>query len=142
MPDGDTIFHRVLPLSFLFWLSALFNFLIQIAQGIPQAAQRIDQAFLHGLFAIEDLRQCGAYLKTCFGGGALWNAGNFFDLRSYAVTLVILVIASTQLGKRVWSRLPERVDRILTPILMLGCLLVCTAYLVDGSYNPFLYFRF
>ena len=95
-----------------------------------------------GLFAIEDLRQCGAYLKTCFGGGALWNAGNFFDLRSYAVTLVILVIASTQLGKRVWSRLPERVDRILTPILMLGCLLVCTAYLVDGSYNPFLYFRF
>ena len=50
--------------------------------------------------------------------------------------------AEQLLGKRCWRRLPERVDRILSPILMVLALVVCTAYLVDGSYNPFLYFRF
>ena len=30
----------------------------------------------------------------------------------------------------------------LAVVLMLAGLVVCTAYLVDGSYNPFLYFRF
>ena len=31
---------------------------------------------------------------------------------------------------------------VLEPVLLIGILLVCTAYLVDGSFNPFLYFRF
>ena len=39
-------------------------------------------------------------------------------------------------------RLPRRAEQVLTSILMLASLAVCTAYLVDGSYNPFLYFRF
>ena len=95
-----------------------------------------------GIFAIEDLSQCGTYLKTCFGGGALWSAVNGYDLRSYAVTLVILAAASTELGKRRWQRLPTQAQRVLTPTLMLAGLVLCTAYLVDGSYNPFLYFRF
>ena len=41
-----------------------------------------------------------------------------------------------------WSRVPERGRKILTPVLMALGLVVSTAYLVDGSYNPFLYFRF
>ena len=31
---------------------------------------------------------------------------------------------------------------IIQPAVLLALLLVCTAYLVDGSFNPFLYFRF
>ena len=31
---------------------------------------------------------------------------------------------------------------VLEPVLLTGALLICTAYLVDGSFNPFLYFRF
>ena len=31
---------------------------------------------------------------------------------------------------------------VLEPMLILVLLIVCTAYLVDGSFNPFLYFRF
>ncbi len=32
--------------------------------------------------------------------------------------------------------------KMVLPVLLLGGLFVCTAYLVDGTYNPFLYFRF
>ena len=49
---------------------------------------------------------------------------------------------SRPLGGRLWARLPEKAGRVLTPVLMLAALVLSTAYLVDGSYNPFLYFRF
>ena len=65
-----------------------------------------------------------------------------FRLRSYAVTLAVLVLASTALGQRLWAKLPRQAEQLATPVLMGLSLVVCTAYLVDGSYNPFLYFRF
>lgn len=112
----------------------------------PVAVQRIYTLMIAavgwGLFAIEDLGRCAAYLKICFGGGTLWSAGDGYLLRSYGLTLVILALASTTLGQRLWVRLPERVRQIAAPLLMLAGLTVCTAYLVDNSYNPFLYFRF
>ncbi len=95
-----------------------------------------------GLFAMVDLSVCGDYLATCFGGGPLWSAADGFRLRSYAVTLIALVLASTALGQRLWAKLPRRAEALFTPVLMGLSLVVCTAYLVDGSYNPFLYFRF
>lgn len=95
-----------------------------------------------GLFAMVDLSVCGDYLAACFGNAPLWSAADGFRLRSYAVTLVALVLASTSLGQRLWARLPRRTEALFTPVLMGLSLVVCTAYLVDGSYNPFLYFRF
>ncbi len=95
-----------------------------------------------GIFAMEDLSVCGGYLKACFGGAPLWSAGDGYTLKSYAVSLAVLTVAATPLGKNAWYRLPERARRVLTPVLMMAGLLLCTAYLVDGSYNPFLYFRF
>ena len=95
-----------------------------------------------GLFAMEDLAVCGGYFSVCFGAAPLWSAADGYLLRSYGLTLLILTIASTTLGLRTWGRLPERVRRGLTPVLMMACLVLGTAYLVDGSYNPFLYFRF
>ena len=95
-----------------------------------------------GIFAMEDLAVCGAYLADCFGGAPLWSAPDGYRLRSYAVTFLVLIVASTTLGKTVWGRLPEKARKVLTPVLMALSLVVCTAYLVDGSYNPFLYFRF
>ena len=95
-----------------------------------------------GIFAIEDMGRCLAYLSTCFGNGALWSAADIYALRSYALTLIVLALASTLLGKRVWGALSARLRQALFPVLMVGALVLCTAYLVDGSYNPFLYFRF
>ncbi len=95
-----------------------------------------------GLFAIEDLTKCMAYLGVCFGHGAVWSDADGYLLRSYAILLAVLVIASTTVGKRVWERLPMRVAEVVSPALMAAGLFLCTAYLVDSSYNPFLYFRF
>ena len=95
-----------------------------------------------GLFAMEDLTVCGQYLKTCFGGGSLWSAADGYTLSSYLLTFVILIVASTKIGVQTWNKLSEKTQKILSPILMALALIICTAYLVDGSYNPFLYFRF
>ena len=95
-----------------------------------------------GIFAMEDLSVCGGYFRVCFGGGALWSAVDGYYLRTYAVLLVLLTVGSANTVKAVWERLPERAREALAPVLMLAGLVLCTAYLVDGSYNPFLYFRF
>ena len=95
-----------------------------------------------GIFAMEDLAVCGGYFSVCFGGGELWSAADGYTLRSYGLTFLILILASTTLGQRLWRSLPRRAEQVLTPVLMGLGLVLCTAYLVDGSYNPFLYFRF
>ena len=95
-----------------------------------------------GVFAMEDLGVCGQYLKVCFGGGPLWSAPDGCRLRSWAVILLLLALGSTTLAADLWKKIPERGRKILAPVLMALGLVVSTAYLVDGSYNPFLYFRF
>ena len=95
-----------------------------------------------GVFAMEDLGVCGQYLKVCFGGGPLWSAPDGCRLRSWAVILLLLALGSTTLALDLWRKLPQRGRKVLTPVLMALGLALSTAYLVDGSYNPFLYFRF
>ncbi len=95
-----------------------------------------------GIFAMEDLGVCGRYLAVCFGRGPLWSALDGYRLRSWALILLLLVLGSTTLAADLWKKLPERGRKVLTPVLMALGLVVSTAYLVDGSYNPFLYFRF
>ena len=95
-----------------------------------------------GIFAMEDLGVCGRYLAVCFGGGPLWSAPDGYRLRSWALILLLLALGSTTLALDLWRKLPQRGRKVLTPVLMALGLVVSTAYLVDGSYNPFLYFRF
>ena len=133
-------------LYFAAWLILERYVLRDVLEKTPKAIKHLYTLIVvfvgWGLFAMVDLSVCGDYLATCFGGGPLWSAADGFRLRSYAVTLIALVLASTALGQRLWARLPKRAEALCTPALMLLSLVVCTAYLVDGSYNPFLYFRF
>ncbi len=96
------------------------------------------------LFAVEDFAQLGSYLGAMFGfaGGGLANGAFFYYLRSYLPMLVMAAVASTPLAKGLWARLGERARMILLPLLLLAGLGICTCYLVDATYNPFLYFRF
>ena len=49
----------------------------------------------------------------------------------------------TPIPKKLWSKLEsKKTFRAAVCILLPLVLLSCTAYLVDSSYNPFLYFRF
>jgi alginate O-acetyltransferase complex protein AlgI len=75
-----------------------------------------------------------------FGGAALYSPADLFYLRGYAAVLIISVFACTPLGKKLYERLPKR--GAAAPALIAAALVLCVAYLVDATYNPFLYFRF
>ena len=96
------------------------------------------------IFAVEDFTQLKGYLRAMFGmasGGGM--DGNFlYSLASYLPILIIAAVASTPAAVTLWKKLPRKAVAVLCPILILLGLLVSTAYLVDASYNPFLYFRF
>lgn len=69
-----------------------------------------------------------------------------YYLRSYLVLLIISIIAATPLFKNIIIKLRktklEKVIDILEPIYYLVLLILCTSFLIDASFNPFLYFRF
>ena len=133
-------------LHFFLWLMLekylLKDFLQRLPRWLRHAYTLLVVFAGWGIFAMEDLTVCGGYFRVCFGGGALWSAVDGYYLRTYAVLLVLLTVGSANTVKAVWERLPERAREALAPVLMLAGLVLCTAYLVDGSYNPFLYFRF
>ena len=95
------------------------------------------------LFSVEDLPSCLMYLRSMFFGGAGLCSGTFlYYLRSFAPSVIVMAFASTPLAKALYRRLPAGLTKVLNPVLVLASLLLCTAYLVDSTYNPFLYFRF
>ena len=77
----------------------------------------------------------------------VFNHETLYYLRSYGVVLLLGVIGATPLVKRAVEkfRTTNAGEWILTigePIVHISLIIVITAYLVDGSFNPFLYFRF
>ena len=82
-----------------------------------------------------------------FNQKTLINNYTIYYLKSYFIILVIAIIASTPLIKNFIEKMKKnkfmnRLINILEPIYIVTLLLVVTAYLIDNSYNPFLYFRF
>lgn len=124
------------------------TFLLKLLKKTPAVVQHVYTLFFllvsWALFAVEDFGQMGVYLAAMFGsaGGGLADSAAGYCLRSYLPMLLVAVVASTPLAVRVWEKIPEKAVKIVLPILLLGGLTVCTAYLVDATYNPFLYFRF
>ena len=114
----------------------------------PRALQHLYTLFLvlvsWAIFAVEDFGQLGGYLSAMFGlaGGGLADGAFRYYLGSYGLSLLAACVASTPLMAGLWRQLPQRAERVLLPVVILAGLLLCTAYLVDATYNPFLYFRF
>ena len=85
-----------------------------------------------------------------FGGAGVGLVDNttIYLLYNYGVLLVILILASTDLPKRVAAAVSRKMGAdswILTMVRMVfyaGIFFLGVAYLVDATYNPFLYFRF
>ena len=94
------------------------------------------------IFNASDLTQAMVDVRGLFGGQPLVTGETVYYLRSFAGVLVLSLVGATPLMKVVVARLPEKLVRVLEPVVLVGLLIVCTAYLVDGSFNPFLYFRF
>ncbi len=97
------------------------------------------------LFNAESLSQAAGDIAGMFGLGGvpLLTTQTVYYLRSYGVLLLSAVIGSTPLIRNAGIRLSERpMGAVLESAALIVLLLVCSAYLVDGSFNPFLYFRF
>lgn len=82
-----------------------------------------------------------------FGGFPIVSAEALYYLRSYGVLLAVGIIGATPLVKGAALKISgnpfgERVINALEPVTLVVLLLVVTAFIVDGSFNPFLYFRF
>lgn len=79
------------------------------------------------------------------GGLPIASAEEVYLLKSNALLLILAALGATPLPKRIAKALEARCPKaaaLLHPVALCALLLICTAYLVDGSYNPFLYFRF
>lgn len=96
----------------------LISFVIFNGETIPQAFSQIG-----GLF--------GA------GGLPLLSAEALYCLRSFWVVLLLGILGATPLPRKLF-----RIPAMAEPAALAALWLLLTAYLVDGSFNPFLYFRF
>ena len=90
-----------------------------------------------------------AYLKAMFGmGGGFADRGTVYLLYTNAILLVMLILGSTDLPARLAGLCKARIagrDTLTTVVrcvFLTAVFLLSTAYLVNASYNPFLYFRF
>ena len=85
----------------------------------------------------------------------LYNMGNLlaplskeatYYITSYLPTIIIAIIGSTPIMKKLSAIITkkggEKVLWVLKPVFVLAVLIIVTAFSVDGSFNPFLYFRF
>ena len=109
-------------------VAILISFVIFSADGMSGACKDIG-----GMFGM--------------GGIPLWNSKTAYYLSGYAVAMSIALVGSTPLVKTVILKIKEKrigsiLCDVLEPVFVVAMLLIVTAYFVDGSFSPFLYFRF
>lgn len=90
------------------------------------------------LFAVTDLRNMGVYFGRMFiyHGGSEW----LYYLRNYGVSLIAACMFSVPFIAKWYKKLDDK--KYLKSIILMAIFVVSAAYLVDATYNPFLYFRF
>ena len=141
--------------TFLFW--GLYFFVLLMVEKFlllkplekaPAIVGHVYTLFLvmvsWAIFAIEDLSHLASYLRVMFGLGSVPLADGTFGyyLTSFLPVLCVAALASTPLGRAIYRSMGTRAQQAVCTVLVAAGLLVCTAYLVAGTYNPFLYFNF
>lgn len=101
------------------------------------------------IFNAESLNDAIYNIKGLFGFNKEVFINNYtiYYLKSYLIVLIISIVGSTPLLKNIVEKLRKNktinnLINVLEPIFLIILLLLVTAYLIDSSYNPFLYFRF
>ena len=151
-----------------FWHGAAWNFILWgllyalfllIEKFIP-SIKKLPAILKHGytllivvlgfvLFNATDISQAWNDIRGIFGftGVPFINQETIYYLLSYGILFLISIVGATPLIKTTALKLStnnktKTVVAIIEPIVLLVLVAVCSAYLVDGSFNPFLYFRF
>lgn len=128
-------------------------FLLKYLQKIPQVITHMYVLLIAGIsfviFDAANMASAGACIMAMFGLGdvPLVTAETLYYLRSYASILILAVIGATPIVKQTAEKFSQttfgsKAALVAEPLIVLGLFLVSTAFLVDGSFNPFLYFRF
>jgi len=128
-------------------------FLLRFLERAPAAVGHLYTLFFvvmgWVLFACESFSKGFAYLGHLFGAGGipLWDNLAVFTLLSNLLMLGILAAAATPLGHIAAGRFLEKYRStasatVISCGVLLALFLLSLAYLVDSTYNPFLYFRF
>lgn len=122
-------------------------------EKLPSAVQHI-YAFVLVLFGwvfffSPTLGYAGQYLKVMFGIGAkgIFDKQGFFMIFTNWLLIVIAILASAPRGYKLLKKITgcwqsEEVRAIVTCAVYIAMFLLCIAFLVTETYNPFLYFRF
>ena len=121
-------------------------FLAKVIEKLPKFVSHIYAivfiVFGWFIFIWCDLENPISYLSAMFNASLVSQIAIYDLLRGLAF-LTVLSIASTKLPHKIYTRLYKtRSFRVILCFVLPIIILLCTAYLVDSSYNPFLYFRF
>lgn len=124
-------------------------FLKKLLEKLPNAFQHVYVLFFvlisFVLFNAETFTMAKNDIAIMFGFGGLplISDDTIYNLSSYAVLLIVALIGATPLCKSIFKKTEKNAAvQIIEVIGVAIILILCTAYLVDGSFNPFLYFRF
>ncbi|WIV13738.1 MBOAT family O-acyltransferase [Proteiniborus sp. MB09-C3] len=126
-------------------------FLLNLLNRIPSCLARIYTLFLvlisWVIFAFDSIKDGLNYIRVLFGLGSVgvFNHTSLYMLYTNVLLFLILAIGSTDIPKRLWNRVNNRFNKIswvAENVFLFLVAVLSIAYLVDQSYNPFLYFRF
>lgn len=88
-------------------------------------------------------------IRSMFGGSGLplWSADTAYYLSGYILVFVLAIIGATPIVKNTVIKIKSydignKIINVIEPIFVVVMLCIVTAYFVDGSFSPFLYFRF
>ena len=71
-----------------------------------------------------------------------FSSDTAYNLKNYIGVFCVALIGATPVPKLIWNKLPGGIRAVSEPILSALVLILSTALLINGSFNPFLYFRF
>ena len=100
------------------------------------------------IFNAGNMTEAFSDLKGMFGfaGISVFSAETFYYLKSYAVVFILAIIGATPLPSTIIAKIRNsssvKILNIIESVFLVILMIMITAYLVDGSFNPFLYFRF
>ena len=129
-------------------------FLLKVLDKVPAKLRLINHVYTlffvvigWVIFNITDFSVLGRYLAMMFGAGAGNSAVTLYYLKSRAALMIIAGVFSMPVLSRIDDLMNEKLlfyttkDMVETFVLLI-LFLMSVAFLVSGSYNPFLYFRF
>ncbi len=139
--------------AFYFVILALEKaFLLKVFErgGVMRALGHVWALLLVGigwmLFDHTELTEAGAVIGQLFGIGtvSVGSAVVGYEALRALPLLVVSVVAATPYPARLFAKLQDRhpAVAIVEPILLAGALVLSVAYMVSGSFSPFLYFNF